>query len=1299
MAEAAVKTPRPLARLAGVLLALVLLAVAGLLWWVGQSTSFVNWALAHAVAASGGALQAGTVRGTLLGGVRIERLAWRDGEREFELRGVSLAWRPAALLSQRLHFTRIEVASAAIHVHASASAPALPRSLALPLDVAVDALGVGRVQLVLPAQAPFELHGLAFSGRYAGGAYRIARLSAHAPHWGEARFEGRIGDTSPFALELAGHLAARIDGWGPLPRVRVLVDGTLHDFALAAQALPPAGASDAQRPAPVWIGLDTRVRPFAEPAARRFAPIELTLDAVEPEQLGIAAAPRARISGSATLRIGAAQLTGQLALRNGLAGPLDQGALPLAGLETGFALSPTRLVLTDLRATAAGGGSLTGTADIGLVRQRMLLGRVLPEIGARLALRDVDLSQLASGLAKTRLAGSVKLDGTTFDLDLADATRDGISARALARLDAAQLHVERARLDTPAGSVSARGSAALAAPWTIDLEGGFSRLDPAGAFALRRAFGAAVAGIGAGLPESWVARLHGRLTGHWAVQGSAWPEPQLQTRLTIERGRLDGEPLQLDWRGDVSRARIARVALALAFGALRATARGDFGAPDDRLQFSLRADTLARLDPRAAGAASASGELSGGWSRDAGIGVVADVEGRQLRWDGGVLRADSLSGRIELPDLRNGRVAVRVDARALAVAGRDFDRARARVDGGIDAHTLRLELGGAQASAQAAARGALLQGAEGGWGWRGSLEELVADAPLPLRLLAPAPLTVDAHQFALGATALQVDGGSVRIDALAWRAGALQTRGEASGLPLARWAQRFAGPQALPAGAQIEDLRLFASWELSGDSLQAPSGRLSLRIDAAEAGASRGEALIRLDQGRLDGSIDLRVPTLGFANRLIGPEWAIAGRLHFAGTVGGTVARPRLQGALAGSDLALVQHALGWRLSNGSLSARFDGDRLALDALRLESGPGSITMSGQLLLDGMYGGFTLRAERLPVPIGPGQRVVLSGDTGIASSGTRFEWKGDIRADEGLIELRGGEAPTLPDDVVIVDRGAPDGTAHRPGEGASRGFTVGADLNLDLGERLRVRGSGVDVVLAGGLTLRGTLPAAPRAYGTVRVRRGTYAAYGQQLEIERGEVVFNGPLDNPVLDIVAMRRNQPVEAGVALTGTVLSPRLRLVSSPDVPDSQKLSWLVLGVGLDEVNTAGQGAALQAAAATLFGSNDGGLSAGLAGALGLDVLTVRSAGAASVFDPDFGAAFPGQATTGGVPVGAASQNVVAIGKRLGSRVFVTYEQGLRGVWNILRIQYDITQRLSIRAQAGTDSALDMLYFYAFD
>src|SRR5690606_28105698 len=170
-----------------------------------------------------------------------------------------------------------------------------------------------------------------------------------------------------------------------------------------------------------------------------------------------------------------------------------------------------------------------------------------------------------------------------------------------------------------------------------------------------------------------------------------------------------------------------------------------------------------------------------------------------------------------------------------------------------------------------------------------------------------------------------------------------------------------------------------------------------------------------------------------------------------------------------------------------------------------------------------------------------------------------------RVDEGLVELRGGEAPRLPDDVVIAGdeetRPAPTTSANEAAAAENaEGLRVAADLKLDLGEKLRVRGSGVDALLGGSLELRGTLPANPLAYGTVRVAKGTYSAYGQQLQITRGRVVFDGPIDNPVLDIVAMRLGRPVEAGVAVTVTVLSPRLRPGACHDVPDTVQLAWLL-------------------------------------------------------------------------------------------------------------------------------------------
>src|SRR5690606_2959001 len=107
--------------------------------------------------------------------------------------------------------------------------------------------------------------------------------------------------------------------------------------------------------------------------------------------------------------------------------------------------------------------------------------------------------------------------------DLADASRHGIAATARSRFDAGRLRIERARLDTPAGSVSTRGTVALAAPWAIDVDGEFSDLDPAGVFALRAVLGARAARWGDDLPPQWTSRMRGRLTGTWAAQGVAWP--------------------------------------------------------------------------------------------------------------------------------------------------------------------------------------------------------------------------------------------------------------------------------------------------------------------------------------------------------------------------------------------------------------------------------------------------------------------------------------------------------------------------------------------------------------------------------------------------------------------------------------------------------------------------------------------------------------------------------------------------------------------------------------------------------
>jgi hypothetical protein len=78
-------------------------------------------------------------------------------------------------------------------------------------------------------------------------------------------------------------------------------------------------------------------------------------------------------------------------------------------------------------------------------------------------------------------------------------------------------------------------------------------------------------------------------------------------------------------------------------------------------------------------------------------------------------------------------------------------------------------------------------------------------------------------------------------------------------------------------------------------------------------------------------------------------------------------------------------------------------------------------------------------------------------------------------------------------------------------------------------------------------------------GQLYTVNGTYFAYGQKLTIDPGRLIFDGPLDNPALDIVALRRGGAVEAGVAVTGTVRVPVITLTSNPPVPDNEKLAWV--------------------------------------------------------------------------------------------------------------------------------------------
>jgi translocation and assembly module TamB len=325
----------------------------------------------------------------------------------------------------------------------------------------------------------------------------------------------------------------------------------------------------------------------------------------------------------------------------------------------------------------------------------------------------------------------------------------------------------------------------------------------------------------------------------------------------------------------------------------------------------------------------------------------------------------------------------------------------------------------------------------------------------------------------------------------------------------------------------------------------------------------------------------------------------------------------------------------------------------------------------------------LVADKLEVLSRPDRTVIMSGQATVVRDARRFAVEGSFKADRALVEFAPQDRPTLSEDVIVLGRGNPKDAPPKK-EGAAP-LTI--DLTADLGDDFHLRGMGADAYLAGSVHVRKVGDGPPRINGSVRVASGTYAAYGQRLAIERGVATFSGAYDNPSIDILAVRKRPEgeqlseanVEAGVQVRGTALSPTAKLVSTPNVSDSEKLSWLVLGHGMEGA-TGNEADVLSAAAGALLGGKGGtgGIQSKLANSLGVDEFGVRQGA--------------GQET------GLAS-TVVTVGKRISSRLYLSFEQGAATATSLVRLRYKLTPRITLQLQTGTNTALDVLYSWAYD
>jgi translocation and assembly module TamB len=295
-------------------------------------------------------------------------------------------------------------------------------------------------------------------------------------------------------------------------------------------------------------------------------------------------------------------------------------------------------------------------------------------------------------------------------------------------------------------------------------------------------------------------------------------------------------------------------------------------------------------------------------------------------------------------------------------------------------------------------------------------------------------------------------------------------------------------------------------------------------------------------------------------------------------------------------------------------------------------------------------------------------IIASGNGHLRLNNNQLTLGGTLTADAGLISQSESGRPQLSDDVVITGRQ----TTPR------KSPYLFVDATLDLGEHFYLRSAGLEARLAGQLMVsdaRGL-----NVTGSIAAQNANFEAYGQKLTVQRGIVNFHGPLYDPGLNILAVRQGLSVEAGVAVTGSALHPVVKLVSTPDVTDVEKLSWIVLGRAPS--STGSDSALLLSAAGGILGGGASGISGQLKQALGVDELSLGQ-----------------DVSTSAVNDNPLSSQIVTVGKRLSSRAFISYSQGVTAVAGITKLTYTLTPRVNIVTQAGMDNAIDIFYTFSFN
>ncbi|WP_321391456.1 translocation/assembly module TamB domain-containing protein [uncultured Desulfuromusa sp.] len=376
--------------------------------------------------------------------------------------------------------------------------------------------------------------------------------------------------------------------------------------------------------------------------------------------------------------------------------------------------------------------------------------------------------------------------------------------------------------------------------------------------------------------------------------------------------------------------------------------------------------------------------------------------------------------------------------------------------------------------------------------------------------------------------------------------------------------------------------------------------------------------------------------------------------------------QPVLRGKTRLSDAGFFLPTLGIQLKNIELSSTIGVDQIRIESLQLTSAEGSLNGQGELTLSDWRPQnyqLQLKGENFQLVNLPDMMIRVTPDLNVTGDKSGYRLRGSVAIPELHInDRKRNNLPKNSPDLVVVDAPAPAEKRHE--------LTHDIDLQLLLGEQVLVDSAGMDARLGGSVQLKSTVQQELAAFGEIHVVKGKYSSYGVSLDITRGNLFFNGgALDQPALDILALRQSGEVKAGVKVTGTPKLPVVQLYSEPAMAETDILSYIVLGRPIGESGS--QSSLLMTAAGALLSQGESAvLQEKLKNQLGLDVLDI-SAGDGDV-----------------------SSSIITTGKYLSPDLYVSLGYSLFSKSNEIKIRYRLTPDWELESNIGDESGVDLFY-----